>query len=261
MPLCVITAGEKLPELPLLAQVLAAHLKTDRSSAAIQARHSWGVLGRGLDEAAAAALVALCADCGIKTLTLPDPAAAPLPAPQPVKKAVFENGQVTFTGQRDLLTTALPGDISILAAAPIKEDFFRTVKTSEGPSAQEKAVRIGIMAVTGLPIGMGKTKEVKKEIKTSEVSFYLDILLKGNLARLRLTSSAFDFSGLGEKKTYSSQMNFRVLCAELSAFAPGAFRNACVLAMKEGRPLTMLPYDSLADLEREELRLALAKQD
>ena len=56
-------------------------------------------------------------------------------------------------------------------------------------------------------------------------------------------------------------MNFRLLCAELSAFAPAAFRNACLLAMKEGRPLNLLPYDSLTDLETEELRLELAKRN
>lgn len=261
MPLCVITAGEKLPELSILAQVLTSALKTDRSSAAIKARHCWGILGTGLDDAGAAELTALCAGLGIKTLTLPDSGTTKLPVPQPVKKVVFENGQALFTGAGAQLTSALPEDILILAAAPIKEDFLKMVKSSEGPSAQEQAVRIGIMVATGLPIGMGKTKETKKEVKTSELSFYLDVILKDSRARLRLTSAAFDFSGLKEKKTYSSQVNFRLLCAELAAFAPGAFRNACALAMKEGRPLTMLPYDSLADLETEELRLALAREN
>lgn len=261
MPLSVITAWERLPELPVLAQVLAAALKTDRGSAAIKARHCWGILGAGLDEAAAAELAALCAGLGINTLTLPDPGADKLPAPLPVKKLIFENGQALFTGAGARITAALPEDISILAAAPIKEDFFRTVKTTEGPSAQERAVRIGIMAATGLPIGMGKTKETTTEVKTSELSFFLDVILKNGGTRLRLTSAAFDFSGLKDKKTYSSQVNFRLLCAELTAFAPAAFRNACILAMTENRPLTMLPYDSLADLEREELRLALVKQE
>lgn len=258
MPLCVITAGEKLPELPLLARALAAVLKTDPTSAAIKARHCWGLLGAGLDEAGAAGLASACAGLGVKTLTLPDPGAK-LPPAAAVKKLVFEDGRALFSGAGNTLFTALPADILVLAAAPIKEDFFRTVKTTEGPSAQEKAVRMGIMAVTGLPIGMGKSKEVKKEIKTSELSFYLDVLLGG--ARLRLTSADFDFSGLKEKKTYSSQMNFRLLCAGLSAFAPAAFRNSCVLAMAEGRPLTLLPYDTLADLETEELRLALARRE
>ncbi len=258
MTLCLLTSGEKLPDFPLLTKAMAAALKTDATSAAIKARHCWGLLGTGLDEAGAAGLASLCAGLGIGTLALPEPLTK-LPPPVTVKKLVFENGQAVFSGAGTTLAAALPGDISVLAAAPIKEDFFKTVKTTEGPSAQEKAVRMGIMAVTGLPIGMGASKEVKKEIKTSELSFYLDVLLRDR--RLRLTSADFDFSGLKEKKTYSSQVNFRLLCAELSAFAPAAFRNACVLAMKEGRPLTLLPYDTLADLETEELRLTLARQE
>jgi hypothetical protein len=115
------------------------------------------------------------------------------------------------------------------------------------------------MAVTGLPIGLGKTKEVTKEVAGSELSFYMDLVLRGSSARLRLASGNFDFSGLKEKKTYSSQVNFRVLCAELAAFAPGAWKNSGLLEMLAGRPLSTLPYDSLDDLEKETLRLTLAE--
>lgn len=261
MSLCLLTSGEKLPDFTLLARFFAAALKTDPGSAAIKARHCWGLLGTGLDEAAAAGLSALCAGLGIKTLTLPDPGPAKLPAPQPVKKVVFENGRALFTGAGASLTEVLPEDFRLLAAAPIKEDFFKTVKSTEGPSAQEQAVRIGIMAATGLPIGMGKTKETTKQVKTSELAFFLDILLKDGATRLRLNSGSFDFSGLKEKKTYSSQVNFRLLCAELTTFAPAALRNSCLLAMRESRPLNQLPYDTLADLETEELRLTLSKQN
>jgi hypothetical protein len=115
------------------------------------------------------------------------------------------------------------------------------------------------MAVTGLPIGMGKSKEVSKEVRGTELSFYMDLLTAGG-ARLRLTSNDLDFSGLKEKKTYSSQVNFRVLCGELAAFAPGAWKNAGLYAMLEGRPLAQLPYEALDDLEKETLRLALARR-
>ncbi len=255
----VITAGEKLPEFPVLARILGTASKLDPTTAAAAARHCWGVLGRDLDEAAAGALAGPCADFGVKTLALPFPP-PPLPAAERIKRAVFQDGAAVFTGTGGLAVTATPGGVLALAAAPIKEETLRTVKTTEGPSAKEKAVRMGIMAVTGLPIGMGKTKEVTKEVRSSELSFYLDIVLEEGPRRLRLSSDNFDFSCLKEKKTYSSQVNFRLLCAELAAFAPSAFRNAGLLAMLEGKPLTPLPYDSLADLEKETLRLVLAKR-
>jgi hypothetical protein len=250
----LIAVDEKLPPLPLLAQAMGAGL--DLSSAAIAARHCWGVLGSVPEEADAAGLESRCAGLGIKTLRLPAP--GPLPVPQPSKKVVFSGGTASFSLEGGAEMTVRPEDLAVIAAAPVKESFFRTVKTTEGPSAQEKAVRFGIMAVTGLPIGLGKTKEVTKEVKSTELSFYMDLVLKGGATRLRLTSGNFDFSGLKEKKTYSSQVNFRLLCAELAAFAPGAWKNSGLHAMLEGRPLSTLPYDSLDDLEKETLRLVLA---
>lgn len=253
----VITAGEKAPEFAALARVFGAAFKLDPASAAFAARHSWGVLGENLDEAAAGELSECCAGFGIAARTLPYPP-PPLPEAEIIKKAVFENGSVSFTGGARLALTAAPGDIAVLAAAPIKEETLQIVKTKEGPSDKEKAVRFGIMAVTGIPIGLGKSKEVKKEIKSSELSFYLDILLAAGPRRLRLTSENFDFSCLKEKKTYASQLNFRLFCAQLAAFAPDALKNSGLRAILEGRPLTLLNYDSLADLEKETLRLRLA---
>lgn len=256
MPFLVITAGEKLPEQPVLAQVLGLAFSLDRDTAAARARRCWGVLGRGLEEAAAAELELRCAEFGVEILKFPA-SPPPLPAPEQVKKAAFENGIFSFYAA-GAACTAAAADVQVIAAAPIKEGFFKTVKQTEGPSSQEKAVRFGIMAVTGLPIGLGKSKEVKKEVKSFDLAFYLDILLSRPPRRLRFNSGAFDFSCLQEKKTYSSQINFRLLAGELAAFAPDAFRNTGLLAMLAGGPLTTLPYDSLSDLETETLRLALA---
>lgn len=256
MPFFCITAGEKLPEQAILAQVLGKAFGLDRDTAAARARHCWGVLGRDLEEAAAAGIERLCSDFGVGTLRFPAPPPR-LPAPARLKKVVFENGVLAFDADGARYAAA-PGDISVIAAAPIKEEFSKTVKTTEGPSNQEKAVRLGIMAVTGLPIGMGKSKEVSKEVKSSELSFYLDFLLAAGPRRFRVTPGDFDFACLREKKTYSSQVNFRLLAVELAAFAPAAFKNTGLLTMLAGRPLAALPYDSLADLEEETLRLALA---
>lgn len=257
MSFMVIAAGEKAPEFAVLAKAFGAAFKLDPASAAFAARHSWGVLGENLDEAAAGELAKCCAGFGIGTKTLPWPQ-PPLPEAEIIKKAVFENGSASFTGGAWLALTAAPGDIEVIAAAPIKEETLRIVKTKEGPSDKEKAVRFGIMAVTGIPIGLGKDKEIKKEVKSSELSFYLDLLLAPGPRRLRLTSENFDFSCLKEKKTYASQLNFRLFCGELAAFAPAAFKNAGLRAILEGKPLTLLNYDSLADLEKETLRLRLA---
>lgn len=257
MSFMLITSEEKLPEFAVLAQVLGAALKLDRNTAAAAARHCWGLLGQDLDEAAAAALEAGCADFGVKTLRLPFPQ-PPLPPAEKIRKASFQEGAAVFACAGGEAVRAAPGEIAVLAAAPVREETSRSVKTTEGPSSQEKAIRLGIMAVTGLPIGMGSNKEVNKEVKGSELAFRLDLLLGGAGRRLRVTPEDFDFSCLGEKKTYSSQMNFRLLCAAAAAYAPAAAKNSGLLAILGGKPLSSLFYDSIQDLEKEELRLALA---
>ncbi|MDA8243411.1 MAG: hypothetical protein M0025_04745 [Elusimicrobia bacterium] len=257
MPFLVITSGEELPQQQLLARALAAAGGLDLPTAAMTARRCWGILGGGMSGEAAAALEAVCAGLGIAVARLPAEALTPLPQPSPVNRLLLEGDRAAFSGPGGFSAAVSAAEISVLAAAPVKEEFFRTTKTTEGPSAQEKAIRFGIMAVTGLPIGLGKSKEVLKQVRSSETSFYMDILTGGS--RLRLASDDFDFSVLGAKKTFSSQVNFRLLAAELAAFSPGAFRNTGLKALLAGRPLAALPYDSLADLEKETLRLSLAK--
>ncbi|MBI5743965.1 MAG: hypothetical protein HY952_05400 [Elusimicrobia bacterium] len=258
MSWCVLTAGEQPPLQPVLAAILGAAFKLDRDTAAKEARRGWGLLGRNLDDATTEKLEEAAAVYDVKLLKLPEQGLPALPAPRPAKKVIFSPGSALFTLEGAELPCA-PDRVLVLAAAPVKEEFFREIKTSEGPSSKEKAVRMGIMAVTGLPIGLGKTKETVKQVKSFETSFYMDLLLDGGAERLRVASDDFDFSGLKEKKTYSSQLNFRLLCAELAAFAPAAAKNAGISAILAGRPLTPLPYDGLSDLETETLRLLLAR--
>lgn len=254
MTYTVIVAGEKLPELTVLAGVLAAALKLDRTTAAAAARRCWGVLGTGLDEASAAALEENCAAFGVSSARLAAPAPA-LPPAQTVRKAFFSAGTVLFPRPAGEAPVS-PADIIFLAAAPVGEETARTVKTTEGPSAGERAARMGIMAVTGLPIGLGKSRETERTVKERSTAFRLDILSAGG-ARMRISPADFDFSCLDAEKTYSSEVNFRLLCLKLAAFAPAALKNAGLLAMLASKPLTALPYDSPEDLEKEELRLLL----
>ena len=279
----VLAADEHLPDFTLMSKMISEARGMNLGDAGRAARHAWGFIGEGLSEAGADDLIQRCASYGVKALKVP---VADLPAMKPVlyiKKAVFAGGVLNYSDPGANAGAAEKDDILVVAAAPVKEETSKTVKTTEGPSGQERAIRMGIMAVTGLPIGLGKTKEVQKEIKSSELSFYMDIILRADKTRatavseacltdtaapgcpgpkagtthLRLTSNDFDFSCLKEKKTYSSQLNFRLMCAELGAFAPHALKNSGLSAILESRPLGPLPYDTLADLEKETLRLAV----
>ena len=252
----VLAADERLPDFSTLSRIIAESRGMNLDDAGRAARHAWGFIGEGVDEAGAAAVLERCALYGVNAATIPAAMIPILPAPIPIKKAVFTVGSFDYTGGGAFAGHGSPEEILVLAAAPFKEEKTKTVKTTEGPSGQEKAIRLGIMAVTGLPIGLGKSRGVKKEVKSSEISFCMDIILRTGKIRLRLNSDNFDFSCLMEKKTYSSQTNFRLICSELAAFSPHALKNAGLLAILEGKPLTLLPYDTADDFEKETLRLA-----
>lgn len=252
----ILAEGEKLPDFTLVTEITANFLKLNRDEAARTARHSWGFLGEDLDDTKAQELLRHCAAYGVETIKLPASELPKLEAPLRVTKLTLEQDKLVYTEANGESDTLPKEDIIVLSAAPIKSETSRTVTAKEGPSMQERAVRLGIMAVTGLPIGMGKSKEVKKEIKSSETSFYMDLILK-NGGRLRFCSDDFDFSYLAAEKTYSSQLNFRLMAVRLAAFAPKALKNAGLWSIIESKPLSTLPYDSMEDFEIESLRLLI----
>lgn len=250
----VLAESERLPDFTLVTEITANFLKLNRDEAARAARHSWGLLGEDLDEKQAQELLRLCAVYGVGTIKLSASELPKLETPLRITKLCLEQDRLVYTeanGESDMLPKET---VIALSAAPIKTESSRTVTAKEGPSMQERAVRLGIMAVTGLPIGLGKSKEVAKAVKSSETAFYMDIILK-NGGRLRFCSDDFDFSHLAAEKTYSSQLNFRLMAARLAAFAPKALKNAGLWALLESKPLSALPYDSMDDFEIESLRL------
>ena len=252
----VIAADERLPDFILLSKIISESRGLNREDAGRAARHAWGFIGEGLERAGADELLERCGIYGVKAVKMAASDLAALKPPLYIRKAVFSGGIFNYTDGNSLAGAAEKDEVLVIAAAPVKEETTKTVKTTEGPAGAERAIRFGIMAVTGLPIGLGKTREVKKQVKSSELSFCMDLVLRTNDLRLRLRSDDFDFSCLREKKTYSSQLNFRLMCTELSAFAPHALKNAGLTAILESKPLTLLPYDTMADLEKELLRLS-----
>jgi hypothetical protein len=129
--------------------------------------------------------------------------------------------------------------------------FVKTVK--EGPSDTERAVGMGIMMVTGLPVGMGKAKEVKKTVHETELFVYMDLLVEDSagLRRLHVDGQKFNYGALGDARRPDVLGNFRLLLQGLDRFAGAALRNAGARGLLAGRPVASLGYDSSADYEKE----------
>ncbi|MBI4802033.1 MAG: hypothetical protein HY796_05880 [Elusimicrobia bacterium] len=90
------------------------------------------------------------------------------------------------------------------------------------------------------------------DVRTKETVFTADIITRGpQPLRLNWIYDAFDYSGLGPKKTYSSLENLRLLLGEIAAFAFKAGKNHLLSAFLRKEQLAPLKHPSPAAYEKE----------
>ncbi len=219
-----------------LARALARHKKVPEHDLAGAAKRCWGIVEEDASEAAAKELAGALTAAKISALAVPKTLLEELP---PAAKA-------------PLLAPFKPERLKLLAAAGFKETTMRTVTTTEGPDPTQRAIGLGITMMTGMPTGIGKAKkEVQKNVESTELVFFLDLVLSDPMERLRIDAQDFDFSCLGAKKGYSAIVNFRQLLYDLSDASRGAVRNRGTTILLEQRPVREMGYESLSDLDRE----------
>ncbi|GAB4030101.1 MAG: hypothetical protein Fur0012_05470 [Elusimicrobiota bacterium] len=253
----VFVTEEKLPPARTMAEAVAATQGMIFYEAMAFVVKNYGFLGINLSFEKAAATVEACASLGIKSAIKSSDEIPVLKAAVDIKKIVFSESFLIYENQGIQLKTELK-DLKLMAYAPLASETIKIIKEKQGPGAGEKAMRLGIMMATGLPIGLGKSKEVAKEVRQSETALYLELIFADGI-RLRINSEHFDFSCLDEQKGYSSQTNFKNLCLKLSQAAPSAWKNSALFDLLGGAMAPTLKYENLSDLEKEEKRLLLAQ--
>jgi len=236
---------------PEVAGGVAKFWKIPYSDAARRARRGWGFLGEGLSEAQADGFSAALAEAGIASLRLPDSGLRRLPEASPAAGMSFGPDAVSLRlgdGREEVLPFARA---AIVAAAAIEVTDVRKVTETEGPTAAQKAMRAGIMLATGLPLGLGKSKEVVKEQRSTDLLFFMDIVGKDPPVRFRVDARRFDFSCLAREMAMGAVVNFRALLSRLARSAPTAVRNKGCRILLAGQPAASMGYETLDDLDRE----------
>lgn len=229
-----------------IAKMLAKHRRVPVLDVLPSVRRSGGILSEGLDEAAACAEAEALTAGGFPAMALEGGEVAVLPEALEIPKLALEAGGLSWSGG------SRPWEmVSLIAAAAFTETTSRIVKSEEGPSAGEKAARIGLTLATGLPLGMGKSKEVEKRVETSDLLFVADLILVEPFARVRVNAQRFDYSVLEGKMGFGTLQNFKSLLAALRARAPKARLNRGCLVLLENKPVREMGYESIDGLERE----------
>ncbi len=253
----VLLAKPELPPLDKIAEILARFVQGPLFDARQKAKNAWGFLGEKLSDAEAARLAALAAEAGFETRVLPADRLAALPSPVPVHwlRATPEALFYTTGSTSDEKSYAWDR-VRLLAAAGLKEQITITKTVKEGPSPQERAVKIGL-SLAGIPMGFGGAKEVKKTVQETELFLHLDVFVDGDEgpARLHVNAQQFNYAVLGEARTTNTFGNFRMLLQSLDRFAGSAFRNKGARGILSGQPLSQSGYEGHVGYEKEILWL------
>lgn len=221
----------------------------------VMARHSWGFLGSGLTESDAKIIVSLAGEMGIKTLLLEDEKVAVIPEPDLVNAVSCEKDAFYF------MTGLEPGgvkiqwkDICLFSAICLNEDTMVEKTVKEGRTKTQKIMSLGITMTTGIPIKIGKDREVSKQVAGRELHFFADIFINNPDAaarRLHIDAEKLDFSYLSARIMPNVMGNFNLLVRDIAGQSTSSIMNKGVRTLLAGQPFTAAGYSSRADYEKE----------
>ena len=235
----------------LVAAVLAGHSPLPAESLLPVVRRSWGIVAEPSSAEDAETLAAELTAAGLSAVAIPVTLLEEPPAAIVVTKAdLAGDGFDVLAGRPGAERARLVWThLKVLSAGAVSQTSRTTV--TEGPSAGEKAVRLGATLVTGLPLmgAKSKTRQVSEERRTP----FIELVFASPARRVRILAAEFDYGGaLGVKMSYSAELNFRALVAELASRAPRALRGKGARAVLAKAPSGELSYESFEDVQAEE---------
>lgn len=247
----VLLKTQELLEFPRLAEALATIRKQPVQDMVNVAKAAWGILGEGLDEAAARDLAGRLGAEGLDAVAVP---AGLMEDPPPALRALraeIETESLSLLGEAGSWMRVPWTRVVLVAAAGFRQVMSKAAP-AEGPGMVQKMVNLGIFMTTGLPIQVGpKKRESPKAVEQADLVLFLDLIFREPDGRARIDAQNFDYSCLRERMAYSAFENFKQLVGEAVRMAPEALRSRGARVMLAGRPLREMGYQSLADIERE----------
>ncbi|MEQ1919854.1 MAG: hypothetical protein ABL955_11700, partial [Elusimicrobiota bacterium] len=213
-------------------------------------RRSWGIVAEPSPAEEAESLAAELTASGQPAVAVPVGLLEPVTVPVAVTKAELSgDGFDILAGRAGVEVQRLVWThMKVLSAGAVSETSRKTV--TEGPSAGEKAVRLGATLVTGLPLMGGKSKS--RQVSEERRIPFIEMIFLEPALHIRILASEFDYTALGTKMSYSAELNFRALVAELAACAPGALRGKGARAILVKAPSGELSYESFEDVSNEQ---------
>jgi len=255
-----VLLGDENLDYKAVGKALAKAKKIPFQDAIPMARKCGGLIEENLAPEAAEALAASLKEAGLDARAVAQDSLAQLPPALPVKTLVLGDGSLRVAAEGNKTLDVPLGMIALVAAAAFRVSTEKTVVTQEGSSAAAKTLEKGLRLATMMPIKFTKEEKTEKQGKT-DFLLYMDLYLRTPAQRLRITGANFDYKFLGEKMTYSSLTNFRLLVQGMAKLASSAVLNMGTKIIAGNRPMLEMTYASLEDLDRESRCLLSVRGD
>lgn len=236
------------------AEFLAAELGISKDEAAEAYKKRPGFLLEGADLEKASAFNRKASAAGFGTALLNDEDIAALPPAVQISK--LEAGVHGLDYYAAGATQRLkPGSLRLLAINALDVDATPVEQPQEQEANLLESIRNKYFPFR-VPIKLPQIPKAS-DIKMKDTVFTADIIaLAPQPLRLTWTYDAFDYSGLGAKKTYSSLENLRLLLADIADLERAAGKNRLLAAFLKKEPLA--PFrNPTADAYEKELRWRL----
>ncbi|HND64231.1 MAG TPA: hypothetical protein PKZ00_01560 [Elusimicrobiota bacterium] len=237
-------------EFPLVSKILGDFLKVPAIDAQHKARDAWGFLGEKLSAEDAQRLAAAAQAAGAPARVVPESDLAVSPPAQSANGGGPENDVLRLTLGVPAREKRIPlADLQLIALLPLREESSSTVTVKEGPSAGERAAKITLMMTTGIPLPMGKSKEIKKTVTTGDLTVLADFFTATE--RFRVDAGHFGFSGLGESKTWNGLENLKRFVKMILDRRPDVPLNRGGRWVMENKTLATAGYTDRGQFEKE----------
>ncbi|MBK8651662.1 MAG: hypothetical protein KA044_02830 [Elusimicrobia bacterium] len=247
----VLLGDPRGAEPAVLAKWFAARKGIPLFDAQRLARHSWGFLAENLSEAEAHGAAAEARAAGLPAGIVSEDRVPPLHDPVPVQGLTRAGASLVWrAGSPPTDSAPVPAAaLRLLTFASLRRDTLVTKTVVEKASGGRRLAGLGVMLTTGIPVGMGGSKEVRRTETSTEWIVFLDVFTAEG--RRRVSPDHFDFSDLGGEKRAGGPENIRALARVLHEAAPQALLGRGTRVLLEGKPLNSAGYDDLDDVDKE----------
>ncbi len=245
-----VLLGDENLDCTVLGQALAKAKKMPFQDAMPVARKCGGLVEEDMEAEAAEALAANLKEAGLDARAVAQDSLVQLPPALPVKTLALGEGSLRMTLEGNETLDVPLDTIALVATAAFTVSTEKTVVTQEGSSAAAKTLEKTLQIATMMPIKFTKKEKIEQRSET-DFLLYMDLYLRYPAKHLRIDGAKFDYKFLGEKMTYSSLTNFRLLVQGMAKLAASAVLNIGTKIIAGNRPMREMTYASLDDLDRE----------